>query len=277
MRILLKSLLTLTLALPLSAQQPANPCQVEDKSIDPAQPQGVTVDEIIRRVAEKETEFKQARDQYTYRQDVTVHTIDGNTPTGEYKEVVDITFKDNGKRLENVVFAPQSTLERGGVSMDPEDYQDIRNLYHFVMTTEELPLYQVLYLGRQRVDELDTYVFDIAPKTMEKDRRYFQGRVWVDQQDLQIVKTCGRPVFQMKKSLEGHLFPSFTSYREQIDGKYWFPTYARADEILPFKSGDIHIRIKVKYSDYKKFQSKSRIIFTGQEAPPDKPQDQPKK
>jgi hypothetical protein len=250
------------------AQSPASEsaaCAVsaDDKSISPAPPKGLTVDEIIQRFAAKEKEFRDARAQYTYRQDVKVQTVDGSTATGEYREIVDITFRDDGKRLENVVFAPQSTLQE--VTMDPEDYDDIRNRYPFVMTTDEIPIYQVLYVGQQKVDEIDTYVFDVAPKKMEKDKRYFQGRIWVDNQDLQIVKTCGRPVFQQKKSLEGHLFPSYVSYREQVDGKYWFPTYARADEILHFKNNDVHIRIVVKYTDYKKFQAKSKIIFGGEE------------
>jgi hypothetical protein len=245
----------------------------DDRTINPAKPPSLSPEEIVRRFAAKEKDFKEARDQYTYRQDVKVQTIDGNTATGEYKEVVDITFRDDGRRLENVVYAPQSTLV--GVAMDPEDYDDIRNRYPFVMTTDEIPLYQVLYVGQQKVDEIDTYVFDVAPKTLEKDKRYFQGRIWVDNQDLQIVKTCGRPVFQKKKSLEGHLFPSYVSYREQIDGKYWFPTYARADEVLHFKNGDVHIRITVKYTDYKKFQAKSKIIFGGEEVE-EKPQE-PKK
>ena len=250
------------------AQSPASEsaaCAVsaDDKSISPAPPKGLTVDEIIQRFAAKEKEFRDARAQYTYRQDVKVQTVDGNTATGEYREIVDITFRDDGKRIENVVFAPQSTLQE--VTMDPEDYDDIRNRYPFVMTTDEIPIYQVLYVGQQKVDEIDTYVFDVAPKKMEKDKRYFQGRIWVDNQDLQIVKTCGRPVFQQKKSLEGHLFPSYVSYREQVDGKYWFPTYARADEILHFKNNDVHIRIVVKYTDYKKFQAKSKIIFGGEE------------
>jgi hypothetical protein len=246
----------------------------DDKTINPDPPKGLAVDEIIRRFAAKEKEFKEARDQYTYRQDVKVQTIDGNTATGEFREVVDITFRDDGRRVENVVFAPQSTLV--AVSMDPEDYDDIRNRYPFVMTTDEIPLYQVMYAGQQKVDEIDTYVFDVAPKTLEKDKRYFQGRIWVDNQDLQIVKTCGKPVFQKKKSLEGHLFPSYVSYREQIDGKYWFPTYARADENLQFKTGDVHIRIIVKYTDYKKFQAKSKIIFGGEEVE-QKPQEEKKK
>jgi hypothetical protein len=234
----------------------------EDASINSAPPKGVTVEEIIRRFAAKESEFRQAREQYTYRQDVKVNVMDGGTPIGEFREVVDVTFRDDGRRREDVIFAPQSTLGQAGVSMDPEDYEDIRNRYPFVVTTENLPLYQVLYVGQQRVDEIDTYIFDVAPRKIEKDQRYFQGRVWVDQLDLQIVKTQGRPVFQQKKSLEGHFFPAFTSYREQVDGKHWFPTYARADEQIP--TGDNRIRIIVKWQEYKKFGAKSKITY-GQE------------
>jgi hypothetical protein len=240
-------------------------------AIDPTPPQGVSTDQIIQRFAAKESEFRKAWDQYAFRQDVKVQTIDGDTVDGEFREVTDVTFTDAGKRVESVQFAPQSTLQK--ISMDREDYEDIRHRYPFVMSSEELPQYQVLYVGKQKVDELDTYLFDIAPKAIEKKQRYVQGRIWIDQQDLQIVKTHLKPVFQMTKELQGHAFPAFTTYREQIDGTYWFPTYVKADEELHFPGGrgqppnDVHIRIIVKYTDYKKFGAKSRIIFQGEELP----------
>lgn len=247
--------------------------------IDSSQPTGTTVEQIIQKFAEKETQFRKAWDQYAFRQDVKVQTLDGDTVDGEFREVSDITFTDAGKRIENVVFAPQSTLQR--ISMDREDYEDIRHRYPFVMSTDELPLYNLLYVGKQKVDELNTYVFDVAPKKIDKGQRYVQGRLWVDQEDLQIVKTRLKPVFQMTKELQGHAFPSFTTYREQIDGVYWFPTYAKADEDLHFPGSrnsppnDVHIRIIVKYTDYKKFAAKSRIIFAGEEVPEQKPQQPP--
>src|SRR3954468_5829660 len=189
--------------------------------IDNSPPSGMTTDQIIQRFAEKETQFRQAWDQYIFRQDVKVQTLDGDTVDGEYREVTDITFTDAGKRVESVVFAPQSTLQR--LSMDREDFEDIRHRYPFVMSTDELPLYQLLYVGKQKVDELNTYIFDVAPKRIEKSQRYVQGRIWVDKDDLQIVKTRLKPVYQMTKELQGHAFPSFTTYREQIDGVNWFP------------------------------------------------------
>src|SRR3979411_929867 len=135
--------------------------------LDTSPPKGITVEEITQRFAAKEKEFKVARDQYTYRQDVKVMVMDGETVTGAYHEVFDVLFDDKGRRLENVVFAPQSDLEKGGLSMDQGDFEDIRRRLPFVMTSDEIGEYNVLYAGQQMEDELHCYVFDVAPKTIE--------------------------------------------------------------------------------------------------------------
>jgi hypothetical protein len=243
-------------------------CEEGDGTLNPKPPQGVTPQEIIQKFASKEGVFKQARDNYTYTQEVTVQTLDGNTVDGEFRQVTDITYDDKGNRIENVTFAPQPTLTR--VSMSREDFDDIRNKMPFVMTTQDLPEYDILYLGTQRVDEIDTYVFDVAPKHVEKDKRYFQGKIWVDDHDLQIVKTCGKSVPDIHKKNNENLMPRFVTYREQIDGQYWFPTYTRADDVLHFTGQDVHIREIIKYTNYKRFGSKTKIIFRGEakENPP---------
>jgi hypothetical protein len=233
------------------------------------QPKGITVQEIIQKFAAKEKEFKEARDNYTFRQDVTVKTLDGDTPTGEYREVFDVTFDDQGRHLENVVFAPQNTLT--DVQMSPEDLQDIRHTMPFVLTSDEIGDYDILYVGQQQEDELHCYVFDIAPKKIEPKRRYFQGRIWVDDQDLQIVKTFGKPVPETRKKHEENLFPKFTTWREQVDGKYWFPAYTKADDTLHFRSGivqDVHIQDIIKYTDYKRYGSQTVITYEGKQLPP---------
>jgi hypothetical protein len=233
----------------------------QEGALDPAPPKGVTTDEIIRHFATKEKEFQGARDQYTYRQDVRVITPDDS---GEYHEIFDVLFDDQGKRLENVVFAPQSSLAM--ISMSPEDVDDIRHRLPFVLTSDEIPEYQILYVGQQQQDELHCYVFDLAPKEIVSKKRYFQGRIWVDDRDFQIVKTYGKTVPDIrKKKGQENLFPKFTTWREQIDGKYWFPTYTKADDTLHFSSGDVRIREIVKYSDYKRFGSNVKITFEGQE------------
>jgi hypothetical protein len=253
--------------------------------INPAPPKGMTPEQIIQRFAAKEQQFKEARDHYTWTQDVKIQTLDGDTPDGEYHEVTDIVYDDQGRRVENVTFAPQSTLQR--VSMTKEDLDDIRNKFPFSLTTDQLPEYQILYVGQQKVDELETYVFDVAPKQIEKGKRYFQGRIWVDNQDLQIVKTYGKsvpdigvdPTKKRKHPENENLFPRFVTYREQIDGKYWFPTYTKADDFLHFSNGDVHIKMVVKYTNYRRFGSDVKILYGGTDitnnsAPdPNKPKD----
>jgi hypothetical protein len=262
------ALILVCLGLPLIAQE---------GQLDKSPPKGATAEEIIKRFAAKEKEFKEARDQYTYRQTVKVQTLDGDTVTGEYGEVFDVLFDNKGKRLENVVFAPQSTIENGGISITKEDLDDIRNRLPFVLTSDELPEYDILYVGQQQEDELHCYVFDVAPKTIEKNKRYFQGRVWVDDHDFQIVKTFGKTVPDIrKKKGEENLFPKFTTWREQIDGQYWFPTYTKADDTLHFSIQSVHIREIVKYENYQRFGSKVKITYEGKEVEKGtaKPEDQ---
>jgi hypothetical protein len=248
------AVLALLSLVPLSARAQEGP-------LETTQPTGITPEEIIRRFAAKETEFKQAREQYTYRQDVAVATPEDD---GQYREVFDVVFDDKGKRLENVVFAPQNSLQK--IQMSPEDLDDIRHRLPFVLTSEEIPEYSILYVGRQKEDELQCYVFDIAPKQIEGKKRYFQGRIWVDDRDFQIVKTYGKTVPDIhKKKGQENLFPKFTTWREQIDGRYWFPTYTKADDTLHFSSGDVRILEKVKYENYKRFGSNVKITYEGQD------------
>src|ERR1700730_12644578 len=239
-------------------------------------PKGTTAQEIIQKFAAKEKEFKEARDNYTFRQNVRVQTVDGDTVTGEYNEVFDVTYDNQGHHLENVVFAPQNTLT--AIIMMPEDIQSLRHLMPFVMTSDDIPEYDVLYEGQQQEDELHCYVFDVAPKKFEPKKLDFQGRIWVDDQDFQIVKTSGKTVPETHKKNNENLFPKFTTWREQVDGRYWFPAYTLADDTLHFRKGayqDVHIREVVKYTDYKRFGSKVRVTFQGQESPGGPEKDKP--
>ncbi len=241
----------------------------DEGPLDKSEPKGITPEEIIKRFSTKEKEFKEARDLYTYRQDVKVQTLDGDTVDGEYHQVFDITFNDQGHKLKNVVFAPQASLTR--IGMTQEDVDDIENRLPFVLTSDEIGEYNILYIGTQQEDELHCYVFDIAPKEIVGKKRYFQGRIWVDDTDFQVVKTYGKTVPDIrKKKGNENLFPSFTTWRQRIDGKYWFPVYTKADDTLHFSGGlgDVHIREIVKYQNYKRFGAKTRITYEGKELPP---------
>jgi len=222
-----------------------------DTNIDPNQ--------IIQKFAAKEAEFREARNNYTYRQSVKMEELDGggNPTGGKWELLEDIIFTPEGKRMEKVIFAPVVSLQN--INLTPEDEQDLRNVQPFVLTTTEIPEYDIRYVGKQNVDEISCYQFTVKPKKMVKGKRYFQGDIWVDDRDLQIVKTYGKGVGLVSKDNQ---FPNFETYREQVDGIYWFPTYTHADDTLHFPNGqNQRIRMTVRYQDYKKYEGKSTIKY----------------
>jgi len=219
----------------------------------------VNPDEIIQKFAAKETEFALARENYTYRQTVKIFELDDSGATrGKYELVEDVIFSAEGKRTEKVVRAPVATLQN--LQLTPEDEQDLRNVQPFVLTTKEIPEYLIRYLGKQNADEIPCYVFAVKPKKMVQGKRYFEGQIWVDDRDLQIVKTYGKGVGILKKGSDNQ-FPKFETYREQVDGKFWFPTYTSANDTLHFQSGPQKIKMTVRYEDYKRFEGRSTIKF----------------
>ena len=145
----------------------------------------------------------------------------------------------------------------------------MKQIQPFVLTTEELPKYDIQYVGRESVDEVSAYAFDVAPKKIEKNQRYFQGRIWVDDKDLEIVKTYGKAVPDIKKKGgDENYFPRFETYRENIEGNYWFPTFTRSDDVLHFTGGAVHMRMTVRYTNYQRFTSTIKL-GTATEVKPD--------
>ena len=235
---------------------------------DPSQ-----IDDIIAKFAAKEADFAQARTNFTYRQTARVMTLDdsGNS-TGKWEEVTDIVFTPSGQRIEKVAYAPMSTLT--AIQLDPGDMQDLREVQPFVLTTAELPKYYIRYLGRDQLDEISCYAFAVKPKKLESGKRYFTGEVWVDDRDMQIVKSYGRGVGITHGDYQ---YAKFETYREQIDGKYWFPTYTIANDTLHFKDFDQRLKMTVKYEEYKQFKSDVKIIYGDAVEDKDKKQPPPVK
>jgi hypothetical protein len=237
-------------------------------------------DQIIQKFAAKETEFQDALNHYTYRRVAKVQTVDDdNKVDGEWYEVDDVIFDPSGKRTEKTIFAPESTLQR--VMMSPSDMQDIQKGYPFVLTAAEIGAYDVKYVGKQNVDEIACYVFDVSPKQILKGHRYLLGRIWVDTTELQIVVTNGRMVPDDTRKGSEDLHPPFMTWRAQVDGHYWFPVYTKGEGILHFAGGhgylseDVHIRDIIKYTDYKQFGSTMKIVSVdGEEPQAGKPQTQ---
>ena len=231
------------------------------------------IDDIIRKFAARETEFRRALNSYAFKRDALIQELGmGGQVVGEYHRVSNFTFDDMGNRFEKINFFPMPTFP----GMTQEDLEDLGGVNPFALEAGKLSQYNFKYVGKERIDELDLYVFDVAPKVMPKKTtdRMFMGRVWVDDRDLQIVKSKGKGVPETKNNK----FPVVETYREMIDGKYWFPTYAYADDDIIFDNGnDLRIRMRVKYSDYIVGHGKVTITEVG-EAPLEgtKPQSQAK-
>lgn len=176
-------------------------CDQGNGPLDPAQPAGTSPADIIAKFIAMETALKEARDRYGYTLNVTIQTLDDyGQVDGEYRQVSEVILLDSGRRTERTTFAPESTLRK--ISLSEDDLDDIHERIPFPIQADEVPLLSITYAGRQHVDQLDTYVFTVAPKDSKKKRPLFEGRVWVDDQQFVIVKTAaslGRTKFRRRK------------------------------------------------------------------------------
>jgi hypothetical protein len=225
-------------------------------------------DEIIRRFTQAESMLRDARNNYTFKQDVLIQTLAGQSAvTGTYRRVSEIVFDDQSKRIERITYFPPPTLR---LTVTQEDLQDLGIIQPFALTAEDLPKYNVRFVGRDKIDDIDTYVFEVGPRDpkgmAKRGERYFSGRLWVEDEEYMIVKAAGKAGPEVGEQR----FPRFETYREHIDGKFWFPTYTYADDILAFNTGDVHIRMVVKYDDYKEFSG--NITVVGEDEPEPDPE-----
>jgi hypothetical protein len=252
--------------------------------LDPTQP-AIPVAQIVQEFTAKETLFDQALNDYTWTRAVRVQTLDDDgNPDGQYYQVTDIYYTPENRRAERVVDAPTSSLK--DIMMTEKDFSDIEERLPFVLTTKDAGLYDITYLGQQKVDQIDTWVFDVKPKALEKNKRYFQGRIWVDQKEHQIVVTNGKNVPDDLRPGHEDLTLPFITYRTMVDGKYWFPTYTKGEAVLHFAGGhgylsqNAHMRETVKYTNYHQFRTSIRVLYNGQDitdnkAQPNQPGAQP--
>jgi len=226
-------------------------CSQGNGVLDMTPPKNISTQDLVAKFGAAEAKVKQTRTFYTYTQDVLMQTLTGTAVDGQFHEITSVSYDAKGRRVENVTLAEPSTLR--GVRLSQNDIDDIRVFMPLILAAEDLPQYNLTYAGQQHVDDLDTYVFHVEPKKEEQNKRYFQGRVWVDSQDLQIVKLCGKSVpeeIHARKNQPQDLRPTFVTYRQPVDG-YWFPAYTRVDDTLHFRATSVHLREVIKFTNYK--------------------------
>ncbi len=237
------------------------------------------IDRIIRAFTAKETEFRKALNLYSFKRDAMIQSLGmGGQVTGEYHRVSSFTFDDQGNRFEKISFFPMPAF--GGVTQ--EDLEDLGGIQPFALEPSKIDKYNIKYVGKEKIDELNLFVFEVTPKVVPDPKRVkerlFIGRVWVDDQELQIVKTKGKGTPETKINK----FPTVETYREQIGGRYWFPTYTYADEELVFENGEaLRIRMKVRYTDFAPARADVKVIevdgaeLPNQEVKPPPPKPKP--
>ncbi|HEV7892467.1 MAG TPA: hypothetical protein VGP08_17780, partial [Pyrinomonadaceae bacterium] len=222
---------------------------------------------IIRAFTQKESEFRKALNEYGFTRDAIIQTLAwGGQISGEYHRTSRFVFDDSGNRFEKILFFPIPTVK--AITITPEDIEYLGGVQAFALEASKIDEYDFAYIGREKIDEIGTYVFDVTPKILSDQKRlaamkkaktaggFFQGRIWVDDQDYQIVKARGKSVPELEQR-----FPTFETYREQIDGKYWFPTYSYVDDELTFKEGNsVHVRMRIKYKDFERLKGRLSII-----------------
>jgi hypothetical protein len=246
------SLLTILMSA-LLLTSPTGSLHQGEPSAARAQQPAVETDRIVSAFTAKETEFRNALAQYTFKRDAVVQSFGaGGQISGEYHRTSQLIFDDTGKRIEKILFFPMPTLTALGISS--EDLDELGGVPLFALEASRAALYTFKYAGKERIDELDLYVFEVSPRSDSRKgkERLFQGRVWVDTQDYQIVKTRGKGIPEPKN----RPYPTIEIYREEVDG-FWFPTYAYADEELILTNGQpLRVRLRVRLSEFEKVSRK---------------------
>jgi hypothetical protein len=278
MRRVLLTILVALLCAGSAAAQKQNVTPVAGPSITNRSGAPEDVERIVRTFMQKEAEFRKALNEYGFRREAILQTIAwGGQISGEYLRLSRFVFDDSGNRFEKILKFPVPTLTE--LQITAEDLEDFGGVQSFALESSKMNEYNFAYVGKEKIDELDTYVFDVTPKILsdqarlkalkasKKPERFFQGRIWVDDRDLQIVKARGKGVPEFDQR-----FPTFETYREQIDGKYWFPTYSYADDELTFKTGQsVHLRMRIKFTDFERLRGRASVIEQGDENKDEEP------
>jgi hypothetical protein len=220
--------------------------------------------QLLKKIALREEQTARLRDNYTYRQSVTIEEFDGiGAVVGSYHEVRDVTFSPTHERYEEVVDKPRSTLHR--LILTEEDFADIRNVQPFLLTPEQLFSYEHKFQGEEMMDGERCFIVFIRPRQLLSGQRLFEGTLWVRTSDFSVVRSEGQAVPQIVTTKQENLFPHFTTIRRAVDGEWFFPVETYGDDTLFFRTGPQRVRIRIRYTDYKKFGTDSTVKFGTEE------------
>jgi len=231
------------------------------------------IDRIVKSFTANEAAFRDALTNYVFDRSANFQTLGmGGQVSGLYRRDSFMSLTADGRRLEKISYFPIPTTS----VVTNEDLEDLGGVTPFALEPSVVSQYNFAYVGKEKIDELDLYVFDVTPKVIPDPKksklRLFTGRVWVEDKDLMIVKSRGKAVPETKDNK----FPIVETWRENVDGKYWFPSYASSDDELIFDNGTSYkIKLRVKYNNYRVGRSEVRILDDDEEIKEEKPKPSP--
>jgi hypothetical protein len=207
---------------------------------------------LAKLAAHRETETEAERNEYMYRQAVTLEELDNRgLERGRYRETRDVIFSPRHERTEETVGKAENSLQH--LKLTPEDFADIRDIQPLVLTEDRLFSYETRPRGDENVEGVDCWVLQVRPRQVLEGQRLFDGLIWIDKKGYNVVRMEGQAVPQLITTKSENLFPRFITIRKAVDGNHWFPIYTYADDTLPFRSGPQRIRLRIAYTNYKRF------------------------
>jgi hypothetical protein len=231
------------------------------------EPPPIAPEEIIRRFAAKEDEMLRAIAGFTFQKSVRLEEVGpDNKATGQVEMVTQQMVTADGKLYEKPVRRSASTLHY--LDLQRGDSDIVVATPMFALTTSQLPHYEISFKGKQPLDELSAYFFSVTPHALDRAHPYFSGVVWVDEQDLVIVKTIGKWVTEFGDVTSPALpFAVFETYRQQVGKNLWFPAYSRSDETAQAGDTRVPIRMIIRWTDYTPLGSQPAVAAPSSNKP----------
>ncbi len=259
-------------AIPVRAQGDAGPLGPPPKfevkripSVPHPGPPPIPEQEIIRRFAANEDIARKVYLTYDFQQTIRIEEM--SNPGGLFTVTGEEYTRPDGQRFWRVVKPAESTLKLTHYSF--EDVRTISTLPIFFLTSDQISNYDFLYAGQQKLDELNTYVFQVKPKQLSRSQRLFQGVVFVDDHDLAIVETYGKFVTEVIEEGAKLPFSLYETYRENFQDKYWLPTYTMSDDFIGSSADDqFQLRLVIRSTDFKPNATAAPPTLTSPNVPP---------
>jgi hypothetical protein len=203
---------------------------------------------IIQKFVANEEIMKKVYETYNFTQSIRLDEM--TDPGGKFSVTGEVYTRPDGQRYMRVTTQPVSTLKLMHFSL--EDVRVIASMPEFPLTPDKIGNYDFKYAGQEKLDQLNTYIFQVKPRLLSRKERYFEGVVWIDDQDFAIVKSYGKFVSEIEGNGTELPFTMFETYRENFQGKYWLPTYTRSDDYLKSEQNDeLPLRLVIHSTDFK--------------------------